>query len=101
MTMFLIRISGYIPPEKVNEFKMTADLCFARWKHLCIDLNFSKDLIYNDLCHYQSTWKDQNNYLDFLGSEDYKVLIGCFRVLGNITKITRGEMLPEQQSDQK
>ena len=99
--MFLIRISGYIPPEKVVEFKMTADSCFARWKHLCIDLNFSKDLIYNDLCHYQSTWKDQNNYLDFLGSEDYKVLIGCFRALGNITKITRGEMLPEQQSDQK
>lgn len=98
--MYLIRISGYIPPEKVNEFKMTADLSFARWKHLCTDLTFSKDLIYNDLCHYQSTWTNKDNYLDFIRSEDYKVLIGCFRVLGNITKITRGEMTPEQETEQ-
>jgi hypothetical protein len=98
--MYLIRISGYIPPEKVNEFKMTADSSFARWKHLCTDLIFSKDLIYNDLCHYQSTWTDRDNYLDFIRSEDYKVLIGCFRVLGNITKITRGEMNPEQETEQ-
>jgi len=98
--MYLIRISGYIPPEKVNEFKMTADSSFARWKHLTTDLTFSKDLIYNDLCHYQSTWTNRDNYLDFIRSEDYKLLIGCFRVLGNITKITRGEMTPEQETEQ-
>ena len=79
---------------------MTADSSFAKWKHLCMDLTFSKDLIYNDLCHYQSTWTDKDNYLDFIKSEDYKVLKGCFRVLGNITKITRGEMTPEQESGQ-
>ena len=99
--MYFIRISGYIPPEKVNEFKMTADSCFVRWKNLCADLTFSKDMIHNDLCHYQSTWNDKDSYLDFISSEDYKVLLGCFRVLGSISKITRGEMLPEQKSDQK
>jgi hypothetical protein len=98
--MYLIRISGYIPPEKVNEFRISADSSFARWKNLCTDLTFSKDLIYKDLCHYQSTWTDKDNYLDFIRSEDYKVLIGCFRVLGNITKITRGEMTPEQETEQ-
>jgi hypothetical protein len=98
--MYLIRISGYIPPEKVSEFKITADLSFARWKHLCTELTFSSDLIYNDLCHYLSTWKDRDNYLDFIRSEDYKTLVGCFRTLGTITKITRGEMNPEEKNNE-
>ena len=79
---------------------MTADSCFARWKNQCSELSFSKDMIYRDLCHYQSIWTDKDNYLDFIRSEDYKLLIGCFRVLGNITRITRGEMIPEQETDQ-
>jgi hypothetical protein len=95
--MYFIRISGYIPTDKVNEFKMTADSCFASWKQRCVDLNFSKDMIYSDLCHYQSTWDDVDDYLDFMRSEDYKVLQGCFRVLGSISKISHGEMLPEAE----
>jgi hypothetical protein len=96
--MYYIKISGYIPPEKVNEFKITADSCFANWKQRCIDLNFSKDLIYNDLCHYQSTWNTKDSYKEFMKSEDYKVLEGCFRVLGSINKITHGEMISEQEN---
>lgn len=95
--MYYIRISGYIPPDKVNEFKMTADSCFASWRQRCVDLHFSKDMIYNDLCHYQSTWDDVDSYLDFMRSEDYKVLQGCFRVLGSLNKISHGEMLPEAE----
>lgn len=97
--MYFIRISGYIAEEKVNEFSVTADSCFGRWKHLCNDITFSRDLIYSGLCHYQSTWNDEKSYMDFIQSEDYKVLLGCFRVLGSIKKITRGEMTSEKDSD--
>ena len=98
--MYYIRISGYIPPEKVNEFKITADSCFASWKQRSEDLNFSKDLIYSDLCHYQSTWKDLDTYLDFLKSEDFKILQGCFRVLGSLSKVSHGEMIADEGIDQ-
>ena len=96
--MYYLCISGYIPPEKVNEFKITADTCFANWKQRCIDLYFSKDLIYSDMCHYQSTWKDRESYQDFLESQDYEVLKGCFRVLGTLKKISHGEMRSEQEN---
>ena len=95
--MYFIKISGYIPPEKVNEFKITADSCFASWKQRCTELNFSQDMIYTDLCHYQSIWENHNSYQEFLKSGDYKILEGCFRVLGSISKITHGEMISEQE----
>ena len=79
---------------------VTADSCFARWRNRCADLTFSKDMIYKDLCHYQSTWPDMDSYLNFVRSEDYTLLLGCFRVLGTITKITRGEMTPDQETEQ-
>ena len=95
--MYYIKISGYIPPEKVNEFKLTADSCFANWKQRSNELCFSKDLIYSDLCHYNSSWNDKQSYIDFMRSEDYKVLEGCFRVLGTINKISHGEMISEDE----
>ena len=64
--MYFIKISGFIAEEKVNEFTVTADSCFGRWKHLCTDVVFSKDLIHSDLCHYLSTWENEKCYKDFI-----------------------------------
>ena len=98
--MYFIKISGFIAEEKVNEFTVTADSCFSRWKHLCMDVVFSKDLIYSDLCHYLSTWENEKSYKDFIQSEDYQVLYGCFQVPGSITKVNMGEMSSNKQSDE-
>jgi len=89
--MYNLRISGYIHPDKLDEFEQTAGSYFVKMRKQCKELTFSKDMIHTDLYHFHCSWLNKDSYDLFLSSEDYKIIGGSFRVLGNIISIKHGE----------
>jgi len=89
--MHIIRLSGHIRDNKIWEFKQNVRQIFGQLSPDCADYSVSVDLNDKGLYHIQLGWDDPDNRDAFLNSENYKLLLGSYNVLGILNKKYVGE----------
>ena len=80
--MFSIDVSGYIPAQKVKEFKQHMKQLIGQQSSDLINLSVLQDMMNEDLYQVKIEFKDKESMFSFMKSEDYLMISGSFRALG-------------------
>jgi hypothetical protein len=89
--MHIIRLSGHIKSHKSREFEQNVRQIFGNLSTECMDYSISQETNDKGLYHIQLCWKYKDQRDRFMHSQDYKLLIGSFNVLGILNKKYIGE----------
>jgi hypothetical protein len=91
--MYYLKLSGFIPQDKQQEFEQTYMFIRVQIPKTCISFSITKDVIEEDIYSFISYWPLLSNLQRFEQSPPFAVLTGAFRTLGELYENTSGEMV--------
>ena len=80
--MYSVNISGYIPEQKLKEFKQHMRLLVGQQNSDVVSFSVMQDMINEDLYLVKVQFIDKESMFLFLKSEEYAMISGSFRTLG-------------------
>lgn len=80
--MFSIDLTGYIPTQKVKEFKQHMMQLSSQHNNENVNLSVFHDLMNEDLYHVKVSFKDQQSMFSYMRSDNYSMISGSFKTLG-------------------
>ena len=93
--MFLYQLTLVVPEIKFDEFKESALFLSSRIREEegCLDLSLYRDLEKNEVYRVVGEWKTRQTMEAHFKRENFSVLIGAARVLGENLKMSIDENL--------
>lgn len=92
-SMYTLKIKGTVPKNKKIEFKQSLSYLVKQLPQKWYRSHISNDIIQDDIYYFDSKWKSKEELEEFMGSNNYKILIGTFKVLGIDYQITIDEII--------
>jgi hypothetical protein len=80
--VYSIIITGYIPAQKVKEFKQHMKLMTDRLENQIFNMDVYQDMLHEDLYKVKMTFNDKKEMFSFMKSDNYTTISGSFRALG-------------------
>ena len=80
--MFSIVITGYIPVQKIKEFKQHMRQLISQQNEEAVEFSVAQDMINEDLYQVKVAFQDKESMFAFLKTDQYAMISGSFRVLG-------------------
>lgn len=80
--MYSIILTGYIPFQKVKEFKQHMKQIAGRPENEHFLLNVFQDILHDDLFRVKLTFNDKQDMFLYMRSENYSLISGSFKALG-------------------
>jgi len=80
--VFSIIITGYIPVQKVKEFKQHMRQMAGRPGSDVFDLDVYQDMLHEDLYRVKMTFNDKQEMFSFMKSDNFAMISGSFKALG-------------------
>jgi len=80
--MYSIDVTGYIPEQKVKEFKQHMMHLVSQENNEQVSFSVFHDLMNEDLFQVKVSFSDKERMFSFMKSENYALISGSFRVLG-------------------
>lgn len=80
--MYSIILTGYIPVQKVKEFKQHMMQMAGRPESQMFHLEVFQDILHKDLYRVKLTFNDKKEMFSYLRSENYSMISGSFKALG-------------------
>jgi len=99
MTIYYLKLSGYIPESKQLEFEQTYRLVSTQIPKACNAYNISKDVLDDGVYHFISYWPFPAQLESFSHSPSFLMLIGAFKTLGELYENKKGEMTDAKSYD--
>ena len=90
--MYLLKIKGIVLKNKKAEFNQSLSFLINQFPPKWHRVNVANDIIHQDTYYFDSVWESRMELDDFLANEKYKILLGAFKVLGNVPEITISEI---------
>ncbi len=81
-SLYFLEISGLISTGKHHEFQQTVKFIFNHLSSACVRHNLSLDVETPNLYHIYCLWQSQNSLLAFTTSNEFQLLKGAFKTLG-------------------
>ena len=92
--MYLLKVSGFIQPEKAREFIQSFQQLLAKKPHNCVEFGLYTDVSSPSLHSFFTLFPDRESLEEFRHSQDYRMLLAAFKVLGFIKDEYVGELKP-------
>ena len=89
--IYFLKISGYVNAGKLKEFKQTVQYIINTMPTGRSEQNLALDVYDLGLYHFYSQWYSEDALRTFKASNDYEVLIGAFKALGQYKKSVWGK----------
>jgi hypothetical protein len=90
--MYLLKIKGVVSKNKKIEFNQSLSFLIKQFPPKWHKVHIANDIIHQDTYYFDSVWESKTELDEFLTNENYKVLLGAFKVLGNDPDITISEV---------
>jgi len=90
--MYYLKLSGFIPDDKQQEFEQTYRLVSTQIPMICKGYNISKDALDEGTYHFISYWPFESSLESFSHSPSFMMLTGAFKTLGELYENVSGEM---------
>ncbi len=80
--MYAIILSGYIPSQKVKEFKQHMRQMSGKPSNQIFDMEVYQDILFEDFYKAKMTFNDMNELFLFMKSDHFSSISGSFKALG-------------------
>ena len=80
--MYSIILTGYIPAQKVKEFKQHMKQMTGKPENQMFNMDVYQDMLHRDLYKVKMTFNDKKEMFSFMKSENYTTISGSFKALG-------------------
>ncbi len=80
--MYSIILTGYIPDQKVKEFRQHMKQLSGRPENQIFQLDVFQDILHEDLYSVKLTFEDKQDMFSYMKSENYTMIPGSFKTLG-------------------
>ena len=81
--MYLLRVKGIISLNKKREFDQSLRLLVEQFPPKWHAVYVANDIIQQDVYYFDSVWESKEELNEFMDDQNYKVLMGAFKVLGD------------------
>lgn len=80
--MYSIILKGYIPVQKVKEFRQHMKQMSGMPENQIFQLDVFEDIFHEDLYQVKMTFEDKKEMFVYMKSENYTMISGSFKALG-------------------
>lgn len=80
--MYSIILKGYIPVQKVKEFRQHMKQMSGMPENQIFQLDVFEDILHEDLYQVKMTFEDKKEMFSYMKSENYTMISGSFKALG-------------------